>query len=57
MDRVASRHKLKVLKHEKPFVGINGSGKHNNWSLGTDTAKPFIPGSTPKTNFRFGPSL
>ena len=54
MDRVASRHKLKVLKHEKPFAGINGSGKHNNWSLGTDTGKkPFIPGSTPKTNLRF----
>ena len=54
MDRVASRHKLKVLKHEKPFAGINGSGKHNNWSLGTDTGKNLLsPGSTPKTNLRF----
>jgi glutamine synthetase len=35
MDRVSSKHKLKVLFHEKPFAGINGSGKHNNWSMGT----------------------
>jgi glutamine synthetase len=37
MDRVARRHKLKVLIHEKPFAGINGNGKHNNWSMATDT--------------------
>ena len=37
MDRIARRHKLRVLLHEKPFAGINGSGKHNNWSMGTDT--------------------
>ncbi len=37
MDRVARRHKLRVLLHEKPFAGINGSGKHNNWSMATDT--------------------
>ena len=37
MDRVARRHNLRVLLHEKPFAGINGSGKHNNWSMATDT--------------------
>jgi glutamine synthetase len=37
MERVARRHKLRVLLHEKPFAGINGSGKHNNWSMGTNT--------------------
>ena len=54
MDRVAKRHKLKVLLHEKPFAGINGSGKHNNWSLATDTGINLLaPGKTPKTNFMF----
>jgi glutamine synthetase len=54
MDRVSSRHKLKVLLHEKPFAGVNGSGKHNNWSLGTDTGKNLLsPGSTPRTNLQF----
>ncbi|MDN3597002.1 hypothetical protein [Zunongwangia endophytica] len=37
MNKIAERHHFVVLMHEKPFAGINGSGKHNNWSLGTDT--------------------
>ncbi|ANE50175.1 glutamine synthetase III [Flavisolibacter tropicus] len=54
MTRVAERHKLKVLLHEKPFAGINGSGKHNNWSLATDTGVNLLaPGKTPKTNLMF----
>jgi glutamine synthetase len=54
MDRVSSKHKLKVLFHEKPFAGINGSGKHNNWSLGTDTGVNLLsPGKTPRTNLQF----
>ncbi len=54
MTRVAKRHDLKVLLHEKPFAGINGSGKHNNWSLGTDTGVNLLaPGKTPKTNLMF----
>jgi glutamine synthetase len=54
MDRVAKRHKLKVLLHEKPFAGINGSGKHNNWSMATDTGVNLLaPGKTPKTNLMF----
>ncbi len=54
MDRVARRHKLRVLLHEKPFAGINGSGKHNNWSMATDTGVNLLaPGKTPKTNFMF----
>jgi len=54
MDRVARRHKLKVLLHEKPFAGINGSGKHNNWSMATDTGVNLLaPGKTPKTNLMF----
>ena len=47
MDRVARRHKLRVLLHEKPFAGINGSGKHNNWSMATDTGVNLLaPGKT-----------
>jgi glutamine synthetase len=54
MNRTAKRHKLKVLLHEKPFAGINGSGKHNNWSLATDTGVNLLaPGKTPKTNLMF----
>ena len=54
LKRVAKRHKLRCLMHEKPFAGINGSGKHNNWSLATDTGKNLLsPGSTPKTNLLF----
>ena len=54
MSRVAKRHKLVVLLHEKPFAGINGSGKHNNWSLATDTGVNLLaPGKTPKTNLMF----
>jgi glutamine synthetase len=54
MTRVAARHRLRVLLHEKPFAGINGSGKHNNWSLATDTGVNLLaPGKTPKTNLMF----
>ncbi|RYY55571.1 MAG: glutamine synthetase type III [Chitinophagaceae bacterium] len=54
MARVATRHKLRVLLHEKPFAGINGSGKHNNWSMATDTGVNLLqPGKTPKTNLMF----
>lgn len=54
MDRVAKRHNLKVLLHEKPFAGINGNGKHNNWSMATDTGVNLLaPGKTPKTNLMF----
>lgn len=54
LERVGKRHKLKVLLHEKPFQGINGSGKHNNWSMSTDTGKNLLsPGKTPKNNLMF----
>lgn len=54
MGRIASRHQLKVLLHEKPFAGINGSGKHNNWSLATDTGVNLLgPGKTPMSNLQF----
>ena len=54
MKKVAERHNLVCLLHEKPFAGVNGSGKHDNWSLGTDTGKNlFRPGSTPSQNARF----
>lgn len=54
MEKVARRHNFRVLLHEKPFAGVNGSGKHNNWSLGTDTGKNLLsPGKTPKTNMQF----
>jgi glutamine synthetase len=54
MTKVAKRHKLRVLLHEKPFAGINGSGKHNNWSMATDTGVNLLaPGKTPKTNLMF----
>lgn len=54
MAEVARRHHFRVLLHEKPFAGINGSGKHNNWSLGTDTGTLlFAPGKTDKDNLRF----
>lgn len=54
MQKVAKRHKLKVLLHEKPFAGVNGSGKHNNWSLATDTGINLLaPGKTPRTNLMF----
>ncbi|MCH5238075.1 MAG: glutamine synthetase III [Muribaculaceae bacterium] len=54
MNEVARRHNFRVLFHEKPFAGINGSGKHNNWSLGTDTGRQlFSPGSTPMENLEF----
>ena len=54
MTRVAKRHNLLVLLHEKPFAGINGSGKHNNWSMATDTGVNLLaPGKTPKTNLMF----
>ncbi|MEO5649116.1 MAG: glutamine synthetase III [Ginsengibacter sp.] len=54
MSRVAKRHNLIVLLHEKPFAKINGSGKHNNWSLATNTGVNLLaPGKTPKTNLMF----
>ncbi len=54
MSEVARRHNFRVLLHEKPFAGVNGSGKHNNWSLGTDTGVLlFAPGKTPKDNLQF----
>lgn len=54
MHKVASKHGFKMLLHEKPFKGINGSGKHCNWSLGTDTGTLlFAPGKTSEDNLRF----
>ncbi|MBD0850914.1 glutamine synthetase III family protein [Maribacter arenosus] len=54
MEKVAEKHHMKVLFHEKPFAGINGSGKHNNWSLSTDTGVNLLsPGSTPMKNLQF----
>lgn len=54
MSEVARRHSFRVLLHEKPFAGVNGSGKHCNWSLGTDNGHQlFAPGKTPEQNFRF----
>lgn len=54
MKKVADRHNLVCLLHEKPFNGVNGSGKHDNWSLGTDTGRNlFKPGSTPRQNAQF----
>ena len=54
MNRIARKHGFRVLLHEKPFAGINGSGKHNNWSLGTDTGVGlFTPGKTAEENLQF----
>ena len=54
MRKVARTHGFRVLLHEKPFKGVNGSGKHNNWSLGTDTGTLLMaPGKTPEENLRF----
>ena len=54
MRKVSRRHGFRVLLHEKPFKGVNGSGKHNNWSLGTDTGVLLMgPGKTPEDNLRF----
>lgn len=54
MKRIARKHGFRVLLHEKPFAGINGSGKHNNWSLGTDTGVGLLtPGKTPQENLQF----
>ncbi|HVD97072.1 MAG TPA: glutamine synthetase III [Cytophagaceae bacterium] len=54
MSKVAEKHNLKVLFHEKPFAGINGSGKHNNWSIATNTGKNLLqPSSKPKENLIF----
>ncbi|PTX59480.1 glutamine synthetase [Kordia periserrulae] len=54
MEKVSQRHKFKVLFHEKPFAGINGSGKHNNWSLATNTGVNLLsPGKTPMKNLQF----
>lgn len=54
MEKVAQNHNFKVLYHEKPFAGINGSGKHNNWSLATNTGVNLLaPGKTPMSNLQF----
>ena len=54
MEKIARRHNFRVLLHEKPYAGVNGSGKHNNWSLSTNTGKNLLsPGKTPKTNLQF----
>jgi len=54
MARIARKHHFRLLLHEKPFAGVNGSGKHNNWSLATDTGKNLLsPGKTPKNNIMF----
>ncbi|MBQ1752656.1 MAG: glutamine synthetase type III, partial [Paludibacteraceae bacterium] len=54
MHRVARKHGFRVLLHEKPFAGVNGSGKHNNWSLGTDTGVGLLtPGKSPEDNLQF----
>ncbi|PIX35833.1 MAG: glutamine synthetase type III, partial [Bacteroidetes bacterium CG_4_8_14_3_um_filter_31_14] len=54
MARIARKHHFRTLLHEKPFAGINGSGKHNNWSLATNTGKNLLsPGKTPKNNMMF----
>ena len=54
MSRIADKHEFKVLLHEKPFAGINGSGKHNNWSLETNTGVNLLsPGKTPMSNLQF----
>ena len=54
MEKIADKHSFKVLFHEKPFAGINGSGKHNNWSLATDTGVNLLsPGSAPMKNLQF----
>ncbi len=54
MGKVANKHQFKVLLHEKPFAGINGSGKHNNWSLSTNTGVNLLsPGKTPMSNLQF----
>ena len=54
MEKVSRRHNFRVLLHEKPYAGVNGSGKHNNWSMATNTGKNLLsPGKTPKTNLQF----
>lgn len=54
MQKVSRRHKFKVLFHEKPFAGINGSSKHNNWSLSSNNGTNLLsPGKTPMKNLQF----
>lgn len=54
IDKIAKRHRLRALLHEKPYAGVNGSGKHNNWSLATDTNENlFNPGKNPENNLQF----
>ena len=54
LEKIAKRHNMTVLLHEKPYQGVNGSGKHNNWSLSTNTGENLLsPGKTPKSNLRF----
>ncbi len=54
MEKIARKHDFRLLLHEKPFAGVNGSGKHNNWSLGTNTGVNLLaPGKNPKSNLQF----
>ena len=56
MEKIARKHNFRVLLHEKPFAGVNGSGKHNNWSLSTDSGVNLLgPGKTPMSNLQFLP--
>ena len=54
LEKIARKHDFRVLLHEKPFAGVNGSGKHNNWALATDTGVNLLaPGKNPKSNLQF----
>ena len=54
MKKIAAKHDLECVLHEKPFAGVNGSGKHNNWSISTDEGENLIdPGKHPETNLQF----
>ena len=53
MKKIADKHGLVCLQHEKPFEGVNGSGKHNNWSIGTKSENLLDPGDTPMENLQF----
>ena len=54
MKKTAEKHGLVCLLHEKPYAGVNGSGKHNNWSISTDTGRNLLePGKTPAENVKF----
>ena len=58
IEQIAKKHNFKVLLHEKPFIGVNGSGKHNNWSLSTDSGENLLsPGKNPEKNLQIPPVL